>query len=77
MIFDGPPKRWPTSYGYVHIEGPDRIWLFGPIEVDYDRHFGPSFWIGAHNCNPGRCSPWWLLWRVLRKRLTTTGREET
>jgi len=69
MIIPGPPKRWPTSYGYVHVEGPDKIWVFGPISVEYHRYGAPMFYIGEHVCSPGRHSPWWILWRVLRKRL--------
>ena len=69
MIFPGPPKRWPTSYGYVHLDGPKRIWILGPVSVEYHTYGGPLFCIGRHICSPSRYSPWWLLWRVIRERL--------
>ena len=69
MIIPGPPKRIDYGSHVVYIEGPDRIWQLGPLSIEFSRCLGPTFWIGEHNCVPRRCSPWWLLWRVIRRRL--------
>lgn len=69
MIHDGPPKRIDYGSVVVHLEGPDRIWTFGPLRIEYDHYFGPSFWIGEHECTPRRFSPWWALWRIVRRRM--------
>ncbi len=65
MIIPGPLKR----LGNVYLEGPDWVWRFGPIEVEYHHYLGPGFWLFGHNCLPGPWSPWWLLWRLIRRRM--------
>ena len=61
------------DYGRCFFDGPESVWTFGPIEVEYHRYGGPMFVLFGRDCIPGqwlgRFSPWWLLWAVLEKRM--------
>ena len=53
----------------IFVDGSQVLWELGPLRVEYNDYGGPSFWIGEHRRYPGPLSPWWLLWRVVKRRI--------
>lgn len=66
-----------TQEPKVFFEGPDAIKRIGPITIEYHHYGGPTFWLwwGPYfdrALRPGRYSPLWLLWALVRKDMEGT-----
>jgi hypothetical protein len=56
----------------VFLDGPDAVKRIGPLIIEYYRYGGPVFWLDIGHglelyLSPGRYSPLWLVWALVRK----------